>query len=850
MKPILRALLLVALITTLASPVFAQQYDCVGDRVIDSERWLDESVVRDFDTESHNLDRFGIQLYLYSAHTDDVIAGRFVGDLARELISQGTCGMGSDTVVIGIAPGIDPNGQFKDYGVSEIWYGSDALKARMEGLSLPNHTNNLMKELVDRVDAGVVDNVYNTDLMPAVRDFSAALAVTLAPTPPTQSVVVVIVPTTPPQPTAIPQQPAQPFDPRPILGFFGCILGLAVLGVGGYFLYMWTATDQKRRAAQRAAQSAKTEVARLIKGWQGDNGKKMEADTAIELIGDVDVSEAAPLRAKLTQADNQFGRAAEPYAGLVRRTNMDPDNSRLTIAEYAEVERAYARLQPDLVQAYRLVDEVIAEAQQLRKTVGVASTQVADAERVVAEAHGRIIKVADQGFRAEAATVLQEASGQLTIAQSALKTKRFSKAASAAAEASRLADQEADEVEALPAQRQELLDLVVELEGGIEAAAKMVQTAGTANASLQAYNTDSWADVRGNTEEAGNRVVWAKQNLVDMRATIEDQEFDDAQAEYDQAVAWLSEAKSLVEAISARRVQIEEAKFKVAGAIEQARMSINDAMAAVTRSDALVPERYETVLQDASAALDKLQAGLTAQQPDYLGILRLAREIDAKSDGILAKTQEAAQTIARLKGRVGEQMQEARSSVAAAQKYIGAHERDVDSGAEKLLASAEESLRVAETELAKVERGGYEEDALTLAYERVSKATLAADKAADDALSSAKTDVKDAENARRTTYTPTYHSTTVVVVDRDTPSYSGWGSSGQSRPDRTPSGGSSSGTRATRPSPSPFSSSSGTRATRPSSPSPSRPSSSGTSASRSSSPSPSRPSSSGTRARR
>lgn len=835
MKPILRVLLIAVLITTLATPAFAQQYDCVGDRVIDPERWLDEGVARDFDTESHNLDRFGIRLYLFSAHTDDVIAGNYVGDLARELIIQGACGMGSDAVVIGIAPGIDPNGQYKDYGFSEIWYGSDALRARMEGLYLPNHTNNLMKELVDRVDEGVVDNTYDTDLLPAVRDFSAALANILAPAPPTQSIVVVVVPTSLPQPTAIAQPPAPPPDPRPILAFFGCLLGLAVLGAGGYGFYVWMGTDRKRRAAQRAAQSAKTEIARLIKGWQGENGKKTEADTAIELIGDVDASEVAPLRAMLNQADNQFGRAAEPYAGLVRRTNMEPDNNRLTIAEYAEIERAFARLQPDLVQAYRLVDEVIAEAQQLRKTVGAASTQVADAERAVAEAHDRITEVTEQGFRVEAAIALQKASVQLTIAQSALKTKRFSKAASAAAEAARMADEAADEAEGLPARKKELLDLVAELEGQIKETAKILQTAEGAMEALRAYNPASWADVRGNGEEATNRVEWAQQNFTDMRAAIEEQEFDDAQAEYDQAVTWLSEAKDLVEAISARRAQIEEAKTKVAGAIEQARTSISDATAAVIRSDTLVPEKYETMLQEAAAMLDKLQANVTAEQPDYLGILRLARELDAKADGILAKTQEAAQAIARLKGRVGEQMQEARSSVAAAQKYIGAHEKDVDSGAEKLLASAEASLHAAEAELAKVERGGYEEGALMLAYESVLKMALAADKAADDALSSAKADVKEAENARRVTYAPSYHSTTVVVVDHDdTPSFSGWGSSGQSRPNRTPSGGSSSGTRATRPS----------------SPSPSRPSSSGTRASRPSSPSPSRPSSSGTRARR
>lgn len=571
------------------------------------------------------------------------------------------------------------------------------------------------------------------------------------PTPaPAQPPVVVVQPT---------QPPAPPLDLSGLWEVLKWIVALLVLAVAGYFAYRFVTAYltevAKRRAAQQKARLAKQATASRITEWSEEfQSVELQINT---ISAQVAKAEAEPLQNALTEAQRLYDKATMTYADL-QSSAGDPNRPNLTEDEYQNIEEAYNNTLATLQEAETLLNGANRQAEALGKLVNDTPKMLAMAKATVERSRSRISTVAQTGFKTtQAEATLNQAQTALTQAETSLKEKRFQAAQKGAEEALKLSSEAIAAAETLPKQKTTVEQAIAALARRIESfKSKIIAGRETFEVIAANYAQSCWTPVRGNGTEAENRINWSLQALdaAGEAVTMEKQQWQKAQDQVSRANGWLDEAESFMRSITALKTNLEAAKRDATGEIQAAQADIDKARSYITHYDEDIRESLETDLAKAQESVDQTKAELAKEKPDYLKVVKLARNANDSADRILAEARSEHEAAERLRQHAASSLRDAQAAVSRAQEYLEDHSSDVGRSAKNYLEKAQETLRSAEQ--------------ATSLESRIRSAEEAGEMA-DKAYSKAENDVEEKEEARR----PRYVSA----------GYSGWGSPSSHRDD-------------------------------------------------------------------
>lgn len=771
-KSIAFALVLATLILGLFAPPTNAQTCNLNSRVIDPEGWVSESVKRSIDTQARNLDQYGIELYVYVPYKEDVESGYYTGDLAKLVqesglqTDQGFCYLPLNSVIISIAPGVDPNGEYADYGVTEIVYGTQAVW--VESKYLPGHSENIALELAKEVDTAIVNGTWGEEIPQALSHFGNALMQitapapvptvrpTMAPVKPTQATVAKPTSAPTPQSTSkphatenVPVATTQQDTPTQSGGgafvwilVIGAIIGA---GIAGWAIYQKLRKERKvTGSAQQRALDARAQVSNAIINWRDTLA---QVEEALALCNGCDPEELKPLTAQMQRAQRLYDEASADFSELNGRGSvMDPEAPH-SAEEYDNIRDRFAEIGKQLANAKETARGVIDQAGIIQQAIKTAPQEIEKAQVTITQAQEAIDGIREQGFTvASPIEQLGQASATLAAAQKALEGKRFGKASELADQASVLANAAADEAAELPVLKGLADNFIADLQERLPSLEAMAIKAQQAQAAAEdRFAADSLATISGNVAEARNRFNWAVQNLADARIAHEAQDWIRVRNEVQEAQSWIAEAGKLCEAVTQHVGRLDSAMANVQKLLGDTESLVQTALTAVQEHDVVMPENQEGELQVFSTRIAELRFAVSNNRPDIFAIDRELKEIASRTREIATAVEERDQRLQRLQHELEATLTEAQSSIVAAKAYANAQRHHIGSDTQGVLSSAESYLRSAEEGQARLH--GQEDDALLNALAQVITAAKQADQAADRALAEAKKDVAEAEAA-------------------------------------------------------------------------------------------------------
>lgn len=579
----------------------------------------------------------------------------------------------------------------------------------------------------------------------------------LHPAPPVQAQppVVVVVPTSQP----VPVQPVQPAQPVDLSGLWRVLLIIVVVGAGGGVVFVVyrvvvgvTTANNRRRAAQQKALVARQAVASRITDWQETS---QQVQLGIETLAGQADEENETFKANLAKAQSLVDRAAEQFKDASHSAG-DPSRPGLTVDEYEAMENAFSAILESLTDAGQIASSTLSQIEQLKQDIADAPKAVEAARAAYESAESQVAAIATQGFKTlDAEENLSQANTSLSQASSALDNKQFVSAAKKAKEAQELCDQAVTAANSLA-------ETKAAIDGQITQASERVKTVQEAisqgrtifDAISSQYAEKSWTSVRGNGTEATNRVnsSLAAMKLATTAASMENQEWQKAQEALGQIDVWLGEAESFMRSLVSLQQHLEAAARDAASEVQAAQADIKAAREYIAEFDDDIKESLETDLDQADEAVRQAEQELQSSKPDYLTVVKLAKQANESADNILVEARSEHEAAERLRLKAKTALRSATAAVSKADEYIEDHDTDVEHTAKKHLAKAKELL--AEAEAAQN-------------LDDVINNAKAAEKEADQAYEKAEEDFDAAEDARR----PTVTSVNV---------YGGWGTSSSS----------------------------------------------------------------------
>lgn len=555
------------------------------------------------------------------------------------------------------------------------------------------------------------------------------------------------------------------------------IVGIPAALLIGFFAYRARVSHRKERdkraVAQQKARLAKQAAA--ARGNEWPERLQMLEIKVNAITAQMSDEAVRPFLNEFTGAKQMGDDAVESYSDL-RQSAGDPDRAGRSEAEYLAVERAYQEVVTKLKEA-----EVLAKS--LEGRIARFSQEIAEIPDKLAEA-GKSIEVAEQsietargkGFKTTVPDGnLANARLALEQAKTSQQEKRLSDTVKHANRAKEEAKDAHDSAEGLLLKKQEVEAAIAALAARIETAKSLIEEGhDTFERINDVYAESSWVSIQGNGTEATNRVNWAIESLEDARVyvTMEEQEWQKSSELASEANTWLDQAESFMRSVKALETNLLAAKQDAPAEIEAAQTDIRKAAEYINTYDKDIRERLEDDLRTAEQMLDKARTELVKDMPDYLFVLKFAKDANVSADRILDQARSEHETGERLRIKASAGLRDARIEVSRTKEYIEDRSFDVGEMAESYLADAQRYLRDAE---------GAADPALKVSYAEKAQA------AAKDAFLRARKDVVAAESDRHRRRMPSYSTTyprvptTVIVRHHDTD----WGSSSQ-RP-HTPS---------------------------------------------------------------
>lgn len=601
-----------------------------------------------------------------------------------------------------------------------LYFGSQYRRA-LDGRTASIRTDKMNPRFRDNDYAGGLANGLD-----AARDLIVA-----ANAPP------VTAPTPAPTPTVIVNTgpPAQPTDLSGLWSVMGWGLGLVALGLIVFGIVYYTRVRAKRRAAQQKAQATRSACA----------GRITELDDPISLAGaklakaakNVSEEDAAPLRTRLDALRAAASQASAGYSDLQQSAN-NPDQTGLSEAEYDGMNAAFQGVLDSL-------DSVRADREKLESDIGNLQVLIDSAkplidalDKDIETAAAGIAKVQELGFTTDPVESILAAAVQASEeANTAFGNKRFGAVKAICDKGAKKAGEAKSAAEALPKRKAAIDGSIVSLKERLPQTQSAIDTGKTTFGEISSAYADScWETIRGNGTEAVKRLKSATQAVEDatQAATMDRQEWQNAETTVSGANKALDEAESLMRSVASLKGNLDAAKRDAQPEIDAAQADIDKAVAYERQHDDDIRDSIKDDIARAKKVLEGARAELAKAKPDYFKVVGEARKANAAADKILEESRSEHEAAERQRQRAVSSVRDAASRISAAGEYIDDHGSDVNSTAKQHLADAKRQLVEAERTQDLASRIRLAEDA---------------EGKAKSALSKAKSDVSDAEDERR-----------------------------------------------------------------------------------------------------
>jgi hypothetical protein len=222
---------------------------------------------------------------------------------------------------------------------------------------------------------------------------------------------------------------------------------------------------------------------------------------------------------------------------------------------------------------------------------------------------------------------------------------------------------------------------LAEIEQAGQQLAGAVDEGHKAFALVDEFAENTWSDIRGNgseAEAAADRAhdLWERAS---QRNTMEQQDFLGAQQDLDEADKQISFGHTLVASIVQRLKDLEAARDTARQDIASAQSDIDQGWAYVRSNDPDVGKVPEQALTQAANLLTRANADLANARPDWLAIVKLAREANQLADGALANARSEVEAMSKLREQATHAQQLATAEVQKIVQFASLHSDDISS---------------------------------------------------------------------------------------------------------------------------------------------------------------------------
>jgi chromosome segregation ATPase len=485
---------------------------------------------------------------------------------------------------------------------------------------------------------------------------------------------------------------------------------------------------QAMKSAQEKAQYDRVsyppaEVAELARVQGAAEAQFVKAQEQFDQAGEALAAKREPTQAEYQSVASADGavtaRVGQARATLdqaeARRAELDTlnaaapgevDRSKKALADAAERLQALDQdvSNPDAV--LRPAQDLVARAESLLgehraadaiAAAGVASAAIdelnttlasySDIREGISAGRAGAEKAAERGYRVEpglaaldkAEGLLREAAGQLE--RDAPKAREL------------LAQAEAARAEGvargggMPALHKANQTRLAEIEQAGKQLASAVEEGRKAFALVDEFAENTWSDIRGNgseAEAAADRAheLWERAT---QRNTMEQQDFLGAQQDLDEADKQIAFGHTLVASILQRLKDLEAARDTARQDIASAQSDIDQGWAFVHSNDPDVGKVPEQALTQAAELVAQANAELAQVRPDWLAIVKLAREANRLADGALANARSEVEAMNKLREQAAHAQQLATAEVQKIVQFASLHGDDISAGSEQKL---------------------------------------------------------------------------------------------------------------------------------------------------------------------
>jgi len=613
---------------------------------------------------------------------------------------------------------------------SGVFFG-EQYRSALDGRTAGIRTNSMNPRFRDGDFAGGIA---------AGLDASGRLIAAAAAPPPVQTA-----------PAPVPVQPPvvvheQPTDLSGLWTVMGWGLGLVALGLLIFFIARMMGSRAKRRAAQQSAQAKRSSCANRIS----------ELDQPIVLLGarinkagqTVSAEDIQPYRDELQGIKELADRTTAQYGDLQSGAN-NPDRNGLSEEEYAGMTQQFDAVLQALDQVRTKRTALETKLGEIQKQIDAAKPAIDALDADIKTAAAGIGGIEDLGYKTgDAEALLTEAMTSLETANTAFGAKRFGAVKTACEAGAKKAKEASAKAAALPKRKEAIDASVAALKGRLPAVQTAIQAGrATFEAITSQYVEGSWQSIKGNGTEACKRLEAATKASVEAAvcAAMDRQEWQKAESSVATANGWLDEAESFMRSLASLKTTLDAAKRDAQTEIDAAQKDIEAARAYEQQNDADIRDSYKQEIADAQATLDAAKAEMRKDKPDYIVVVKKAKQANTAADRILSECQGEHEGEERKRRLCESEKRDATAAIKRASEYVEDHKSDVKRGAKEKLETAETALKSANA--ASAGRGAGE-DAVRRALAKRVELYQQAHTAADEAYKSAKKNVSDAEDER------------------------------------------------------------------------------------------------------
>ncbi len=228
---------------------------------------------------------------------------------------------------------------------------------------------------------------------------------------------------------------------------------------------------------------------------------------------------------------------------------------------------------------------------------------------------------------------------------------------------------------------------------------------------VRGFAESAWSDIRGNGSEAEASAARARQAIqrATERNTMEVQDFYGAHQDLEVAAQEIARGRTLIDTVVQRLRDLENARNTARDEIALAESDINAGWEFVRAHDPDVGKQPEQALQRAQALVEQANAEMGKEQPDWLALVKLAREANRLADEALAGARSEVEEMNKLRAMVDNARQVAAGEVQKIVNFAKVHPEIIGPDEERNIQALQAELQAADAGLTAA--GSQEEEA-------------------------------------------------------------------------------------------------------------------------------------------